>query len=323
MRLDSPELTIPHPDVIERPFVLDPWAQISAGRRLPLGNDNGPSANLLALRRRLSQSRSLLMGIVNITPDSFSDGGQAFNEIDLADRLNQLLLAPPSIIDLGGQSTRPGAEIVGIDEEWRRLSLALELLRSYQKDRVRPWLSIDTFRPELARRAIEWGAEIINDVSGLSDPEMREVAAGSRAHFVFMHHCGIPVTLGQTLPVDCDPVAEIYIWAERQIETLTDAGIDVGRLIFDPGIGFGKTPEQSLQIIRRASEFQRLPVRVMFGHSRKSYQRRVDSSEMADRDAITLVHSLHLARSGVEILRVHNVAAHRSALLAESRGGRS
>jgi 2-amino-4-hydroxy-6-hydroxymethyldihydropteridine diphosphokinase/dihydropteroate synthase len=312
------DLQIPHSGIAQRPFVLDPWVHLSGSKLIP---GLAPST-LLQTRRQLPSARPILMAILNLTPDSFSDGGVFFDDDAkvprrTSDRLAQLLKRPPAILDLGGQSTRPQAVVVSAEEEWRRLERALAFLQEFHQDRVRPWISIDTFRPEVARRALDWGVEMINDVSGLENPQMRELAAGSKKHFIFMHHLGVPVIPGQTLPVNCDPVGEVLRWAQARLELFAQAGISFDRLIFDPGIGFGKTPQQSRELIRRAAEFQVLPVRVLYGHSRKSYQQSIDPSPVADRDAITLIHSLHLARSGVEIIRIHDYEAHASALLAE------
>lgn len=314
--VSEPGLEIPHPGASIRPFVLDPWVHLSSSLRVP-----GFKGSVLETRRGLAQARPLLMAIVNITPDSFSDGGQFYSEASLTSLFRSLQETAPSIIDLGGQSTRPGAQIVGADEEWLRLRRALGLLQDAHAERVRPWVSIDTFRPELAVRAIDWGVEIINDVSGLKDPSMVELAAGTKAHFVFMHHVGIPVDRTRHLPTDRDPVEQVMEWALGRLDVFAKAGVDFDRLIFDPGIGFGKTAAQSLTLIRRAAEFKKLPVRVLFGHSRKSYQSKIDPSAAADREGITLAHSLHLAHQGIEILRVHNPKLHRSALLADEQLG--
>lgn len=315
---NEPDLTIPHADLRRRPFVLDPWIHLDPSFRLP---GLGSSDDLLASRRALGGARPVLMAIVNVTPDSFSDGGRFFTDDDLRARLRALLDEAPPILDLGGQSTRPGAEVVSLEEEWSRVNRALDLVHDlvHVVGPVRPWISVDTFRPEIARRALEKGVSLINDVSGLDDPAMVELAAGSRAQFVFMHHLGVPVDRTRCLPLDRDPVVEVREWALTKIDTLSRAGVDPGRLIFDPGIGFGKLAPQSLELIRRARELRTLPVRVLVGHSRKSYQRQTDPSGAADREAITLAHSLHLARAGVEILRVHDFRSHRSALLADEQ----
>jgi len=316
--------------------VLDPWIHLDPSFRPP-----GSSEDLLASRRALHGARPALMAIVNVTPDSFSDGGRFFTDDDLRVRLRTLLDEAPPILDLGGQSTRPGAEVVSLEEEWSRVNRALDLVHDLVREDsaptttadddaddddasgganpVGPWISVDTFRPEIARRALEKGARIINDVSGLDDPAMVELAAGSRAQFVFMHHLGVPVDRARSLPLDRDPVVAVREWALAKIDALSQAGVDPNRLIFDPGIGFGKLAPQSLEIIRRARELRALPVRLLVGHSRKSYQRQTDPSGSADREAITLAHSLHLARAGVEILRVHDFRSHRSALLADEQ----
>lgn len=335
--VSEPNLTVPHAEIARRPFVLDPWVHLAPSYQLPIGSSppateigspNGSSQSLspqslLQMRRRLSNARPLLMAILNITPDSFSDGGRFFDEETAAQRVGELLDLHPAMIDLGGQSTRPHAEMIDADEEWSRLSRALNIMKDMRAERVRPWLSIDTFRPEVAKKAIDWGVEIINDVSGLDDPEMRELARGTRAQFVFMHHMGVPADPERVLPPGADPVVEIMRWVENKLELFEKSGIDRDRLIFDPGVGFGKSAAHSVEIIRRAHEFKALPVRTLIGHSRKSYQKRIDPSLSADRDAITLAHSIFLASQGIEILRVHDIKSHRSALLADDQLVRS
>lgn len=314
-QIEAPGLSIPHREIANRAFVLDPWAALHPSRRLA-----GLNATVLELRRRNQLQQPLLMAIVNVTPDSFSDGGKAFLEADLQARLKDILDLRPAIIDIGGQSTRPGAEIVGLDEEWTRVQRALLALEPWRREPIRPWVSLDTFRPEIARRALEWGVEIINDVTGLTDPEMLRLARESQAQFVFMHHLGVPVDPRVHLPRECDPVAALHSWANTRVQHFVAQGIDPDRLIFDPGIGFGKLPRQSEELIKRAAEFKDLGVRVLFGHSRKSYQKQIvpepHTGVSADRDAVTLYHSLHLAQAGVEMLRVHDLRAHRSAWLA-------
>ena len=312
-RMKSPKLNLPHAGAFERPFVLDPWMALSPEQIL---ND---SKSVLQFRRQLVDPCPVLMGVVNITPDSFSDGGVNFSEESLREYFKNIAASPPSIIDLGGQSTRPGATVISESEEWSRLSRALSQVEALHEDRVRPWISIDTTRAKLARRAIEWGVEMINDVSGFDDPMMLELAASAQAQFVFMHHLGVPVNRAVTLPLSSDPVDEVMRWAETKLNLFIKAGVASERLIFDPGIGFGKTPEQSLALIDRVGEFKKLPVRVLMGHSRKSYQAqakvRYSHLDPSDRDAVTVEQSLEMAVNGVEFLRVHNVLAHRKAFL--------
>ncbi len=311
--IETAVLQIPHAGMRERPFVMDPWMALSPGRSL-----RGPRT-VLNQRRLLTDSCPILMGIVNVTPDSFSDGGENFSEAALKAYFKRISHSPPSIIDLGAQLTRPGAVVVGESEEWSRLERALRQVEEIHKDRVRPWISIDTFRGSLAARAVEWGVELINDVSGFNDPEMIELAASTEAQFIFMHHLGVPVKPGTTLRGDCDPVLEVKHWALEKVNKLVQAGISMDRLIFDPGIGFGKTSEQSQALVNRVAEFKDLPVRVLVGHSRKAYQRLVKERhthlDLQDIDAVTIHQSLDMAASGVEFLRVHNVLAHRKAFL--------
>ncbi len=318
-KIDAPELCIPHRELVRRAFVLDPWACLSPGRLLSPSMEI-ERTSLLKLRRLNQTRQPLLMAIVNVTPDSFSDGGEAFSEVELAAKFQSLVDLRPAILDIGGQSTRPGAEIVGSDEEWRRVARALGVLKEVEWRGARPWVSIDTFRPEIARRAIEWGVEIVNDVTGLESLEMVQLARESQAHFIFMHNVGVPADPQRTLSADADVVEVVIDFALKRMCELRDIGVDMHRLIFDPGIGFGKSAHHSLTLIRQAQQLvEALDLRILYGHSRKSYLRTVDPYSAADRDAMTLAHSVQLAQAGVEILRVHNVMAHHSTLLAREK----
>jgi dihydropteroate synthase len=254
------------------------------------------------------------MGIVNLTPDSFSDGGRFADWAAVETEVERMLAAGVHIIDLGAESTRPGATPLSASQEWQRLEPSLSRLQAHlASDRLRPRISVDTYHPENARRALERGVDIINDVSGLTNPAMIELARASRADWVAMHSLGVPARRAETLPSDEDPSVAVAAWLDVQIERWTKAGLDVGRVIFDPGIGFGKDPLQSLELLRCAGEFRRHGLRVLVGHSRKSFFGRVTSAAAVDRDVATLGASLALVAQGIDILRVHDVPLHTEA----------
>lgn len=251
--------------------------------------------------------RANLIGILNITPDSFSDGGMFANAATAAARCAALIAEGADYVDLGAESTRPGATPLTADAEWARLSPALDRLCSHA-----PRLSIDTRHAQTVRQALAQGVAIINDVSGLLDPAMREVLAAAKCDIVVMHSLSIPADKAVTLPEDCDPIEVVLQWKQRVTALAQQSGIDVARLIFDPGIGFGKTPQQSLALILRASELVSNGGHWLYGHSRKSFLTLFTNSLAQDRDALTLAFSASLAAAGVQYLRVHNVAAHRA-----------
>ena len=301
----TPDLVIPHVGVSERAFVLAPLAEIVPTRRLP-----GTKETVLQLKRRTHESLPAWMSVINVTPDSFSDGGRWLKGDEPTTVQPEFLGG--NYIDVGGESTRPGAVDVDPETEWRRVVPVLEHLDQQFAGRLlRPKISIDTRSPTTASRAIEAGASIVNDVSGLADPAMIEVLAGSRCDIVLMHSLSVPADPRNVLPLECDPLAALSSWFAEHLETLGRAGIALERVIIDPGIGFGKTATQSLEIISRARELMAFDCRVMFGHSRKSYLEPMTRVPPNERDPETLAVSARLASCGVDILRVHTLDLHR------------
>lgn len=303
-------LTIPHARLAERSFVLAPLSALAPSRVVP-----GSGRTVLELARALPERIPLWMGIVNLTPDSFSDGGRHASGGALAGLLEALDAGGVHILDLGAESTRPGATPLDAETEWARLEPALALvLERHAARRVRPLVSIDTYHAAVAARAIERGVDMINDVSGLTSDAMLELAAAhERVEFVAMHNVTIPADRAATLPADADPIAELNAWLFRQRRRWARAGLDPSRLIFDPGIGFGKDPLQSLTILRRLHDLELDGLRCLVGHSRKSFMRAFASSGAAERDLMTVGASLALCARGVDILRVHDVNAHTAA----------
>jgi len=299
---DADNLKIPHPGMWDRAFVLDPLKDLAPGLKIP-----GQSETVLSRARKLAGHAPLWMGILNLTPDSFSDGGSLADIETFGKTADEFTAVGADILDLGAESTRPGAAEVTAEEEWVRLKPALAHLRARDGEKIfRPRISIDTRRAVVAEKALAAGADWINDVSGLSDPAMISLLKESGCDYVLMHSLSVPADKNITLPPDCDPVAEVKLWAEKKIRMLADAGVNPEKIIFDPGIGFGKTAEQSRALLSRIEEFQSLPVRLMVGHSRKSFL----GGSVKDRDAESIRISLDLARRGVDILRIHEPAQH-------------
>ncbi|MFZ4540360.1 MAG: dihydropteroate synthase [Rickettsiales bacterium] len=250
-------------------------------------------------------NRPALVGIVNITPDSFSgDGKMARDAVQYAEIL---LNEGADIIDLGAESTRPGASLLSFEEEWARLGPVLEGIAN-QNWRMRTRLSIDTRHSQTAARALELGVDIINDVSSFADPAMIEMLEEHECDIIVMHNLSIPADPAHTLPPDCDMVAEILRWKASVTTKAQDRGIGKERLIYDPGIGFGKSAEQSLALIEAAPKLVASGGRWLYGHSRKSFLKKV--TDALDRDDATLEISVELAVAGVDYLRVHNIRRH-------------
>jgi 2-amino-4-hydroxy-6-hydroxymethyldihydropteridine diphosphokinase/dihydropteroate synthase len=306
----SERLSVPHPGITERAFVLTPLAALEPRLTIP----GRGSRTVLEHARAGSRHLPLWMGIVNLTPDSFSDGGELADSRDVDERVSTLFAGGAELVDLGAESTRPGATPLSADEEWSRLEPALGLLVDrYRGPLLRPRFSVDTYHVETARRALQLGADIINDVGGLTARPMIDLAATSGAEFVAMHNLGVPADKNRTLPADQDPTALVERWVEERLVDWERAGIDLARVAFDPGIGFGKNALQSLKLLRNIERFHRFGLRLLVGHSRKSFMHQVAAPSREDRDLFTVGVSLGLCRAGVDILRVHNVAAHAAA----------
>jgi len=251
-----------------------------------------------------------LMGIVNVTPDSFSDGGRFLEPQAAIDHALRLAEEGADLLDLGAESTRPGAEPVEADEQLRRL---LPVLGPLCEQTAVP-VSVDTSHPVVARAAVEAGAGVINDVTGFQDPALIALAAKTRAGVVAMHMRGTPRTM-QKDPVYHDVVQEVFDYLLSARDRLLAAGVELERIALDPGIGFGKTTEHNLALIREASRFHALGCPVVVGHSRKGFLGRIWGNMDADRLPGTIAVALALAFGGVEVLRVHDVAAVRQALV--------
>lgn len=252
----------------------------------------------------------LVMGIVNVTPDSFSDGGLRFSPQLAIDQALRLEDQGADILDIGGESTRPYAAIVDTDEEVRRVLPVFEALHS----RVKIPLSIDTSKAAVAQAAVDAGAQIINDVTGLSgDPAMLETAVRSGVGVCAMHMQGNPQTM-QDNPTYKDVTSEILDYLRQRDEALLDAGIPAEKICLDPGIGFGKTHAHNIELIQNIRAFHQLNRPILVGHSRKGFIAKLLDDKSANRDIGTLGISLLLARAGIQILRVHDVAMTKQAL---------
>jgi dihydropteroate synthase len=251
-----------------------------------------------------------LMGIVNVTPDSFSDGGKFFSPESAVHHALNLAAEGADILDIGGQSTRPYAEFVSCEEELRRVIPVVEQLANC----CPVPLSIDTFHAQVAREALAAGAEIVNDISGLSaDPHMLAVIAETGAGVCAMHMQGTPQTM-QDNPTYRDVAADIYAYLQQVRDRLQSHGISRDRMALDPGIGFGKTHQHNLDLLAAAGQFHALGCPLLLGPSRKGFIAKVIGDKSADRLAGTTGVVLALARAGVQIIRVHEIAPIRQAL---------
>ena len=250
------------------------------------------------------------MGILNVTPDSFSDGGR-FAAVDSALEQARLMIAEgAAIIDIGGESTRPGAAPVSADEEIARTVPVIQSLRKEWDG----WISIDTTKPDVAKAALDAGADIVNDVSGLRDPDMVTVCVESACAICVMHMQGTPQTM-QEAPSYGDVVAEVRAYFEERLAALTEAGIDAECLCFDPGIGFGKTLEHNLALLRSLDTLSPQDTPLLLGLSRKSFiGKLLGDDAMELRDWPTVALTAKAREQGVMLHRVHEVQPNLQAL---------
>jgi dihydropteroate synthase len=255
--------------------------------------------------------RALVMGIINTTPDSFSDGGSFLNPADAVAHGKKLVTEGAEILDIGGESTRPGAESVSASEEMDRVLPVIRALRRESEVMI----SIDTSKAAVARAALEAGADIINDVTGLrGDPEMPQLAASSQAGVVIMHMQGEPRTM-QVAPRYDDVVREVGEFFRQALDQAVERGIDPMRIALDPGIGFGKTPEHNRCLLANLSAFLEFQRPLLVGLSRKSFLGwLIGSSKMEDRFWPGVALTSLCRERGARIVRVHDVKSHTDAL---------
>ncbi len=241
------------------------------------------------------------MGVVNVTPDSFSDGGRFFDREAAVSHARRLAQEGADIIDFGGESTRPGAAPVSEQEELDRVIPVLQTLNPFDKP-----ISVDTRRPAVMKAALAAGASMINDIQALAAPGALEAVAGTDCAVCLMHMKGTPATMQQEPRYD-DVVAEVKAFLKEAVARATAAGIERARIVADPGFGFGKTVAHNLEILRKLAEFQALGVPILAGLSRKSTIGKITGRPADERLAGSLAMALLALQGGAKILRVHDV----------------
>lgn len=316
--LKTEKLTLPHKHLLERPFALWPLADLA-----PLWHFQDKTAAELVeqwgsrfsgcapyhthqLYQRIDTPQ--LVGIINITPDSFADGGQFLAADKAMQQAMHLIYSGATVLDIGAEPTSPNASPIDPETEWLRLEPVLEAIKAIKQSLfLVPKISVDTRHADVAAKALNFGVDWINDVSGLDDPKMREIVASSGTDCVIMHHRSIPERRNDVMPRDRDPIDVIYHWGEARIQELENQGIVREKIIFDPGIGFGKMAEQSLLILQQVQVFAQLGVRILIGHSRKTCLSLFTDLPFTERDIETTAVSLFLATQPVDFLRLHQV----------------
>lgn len=319
----SEQLTIPHPQLLNRWFALMPLAQLEPQWLFPVPDHEAYQQELHQLAHQChieALNRFVLfpefVGILNITPDSFSDGNQYIAASAAVEQAFKLIQSGASVLDIGGQSTRPGATLLSAQQEWHRLEPVLqELILAISPLREQPRLSLDTFYLENARRAInQYRFSWMNDVSGNINAELACLLKETDSHYVATHHLGIPANKQQILSSHRDPLKVIETWGLQQLELANQYDIDVKKIILDPGLGFGKTVWHNLLLLEAESIFAKWNVPVMLGHSRKSFWNLPSQQQnfsLKDFDSACLAALAHNAK--VHYWRVHDVALHHQA----------
>ncbi|MEZ8313238.1 dihydropteroate synthase [Vibrio splendidus] len=257
---------------------------------------------LKANNKTLVLDRPHVMGILNVTPDSFSDGGK-FNSLDNAlQQAERMIQAGVSIIDIGGESTRPGAPDVSLEEELARVIPAIKAIRT----KFDVWISIDTSKAEVMRQAVEAGADLINDVRALQEPGALQAAAEANVPVCLMHMKGQPRTM-QASPVYDDVLMDVEAFLQERVEACDAVGISKEQLILDPGFGFGKTIEHNYHLLAHLEKFHTLGLPVLAGMSRKSMIFKLLDKAPADCMVASVTCATIAAMKGAQIIRVHDV----------------
>ncbi len=255
-----------------------------------------------------------LMAIINATPDSYFSASRVLLD-SLSERVQKLEQEGADIFDIGGESTRPGAEEVSLNDELRRVLPVIECVRSMSQKPI----SIDTMKPEVAEEAIQKGVTLINDISGLRDNRMIQLLQRyEHVECVIMHMLETPKTMQNNPTYENGVVQSVYDFFSYKLDELRQKGISPGRIILDPGIGFGKTLQDNLLLMRNVSYFKKIGCRLLYGVSRKLWIRDLLHRTVEERLPGTLAAALFLAQEGVDILRVHDVEAHKDVLKTAS-----
>lgn len=324
--IDLPDLKIPHAELLNRPFLIHLIASLDLECRYSCSTNNFYNNKTFTEIAHLIENQGIIrsfvlspqfVGIINVTPDSFSDGGLSFRKEDAVKNFTRLLDEGAAIIELGAQSTRPSTLIINEDEEYTRLENVLEELIEIikQKEVI---VSIDSFSPKVIKHILKkYPISFINLVKNNLDDYTLRLIADYNCKIITMHSLTIPPQKQKCLDFEKPPIASLNIWAEQKITKLEKCGFERKNIIFDPGIGFGKSVYQNLYLLQHIKEFKNLGCEILIGHSRKSYISAFYNSKAPVRDLETIAISKYLAESGIDYLRVHNVIEHQRFFVAD------
>ncbi len=315
----SEYLNIPHQRLLERPFALMPllevWPQLRKSLVLPSWSEQW--VDLKPFNTQPSQNFfwPKMVGIVNLTDDSFSDGGVFLEETKLAEHIAELLKQGADVLDFGGESTKPNAAFVTEEQELKRLVFGFDVLKQIKNSAS---ISLDCRRPAVAGKILEqYKVDFLNDVEGFGSNGMCELAKTSGLKAIVMHSLGIPPKKDLVLNQKESPVLQINKWWNEKLHSLVSLGLDQNKLILDSGIGFGKTKSQTISLLNNASDINSLGCEVLLGHSRKSYQTLFSDRESSQRDLETSLVTAKLNFSNIHYLRVHDLKTQKIAMSAE------
>lgn len=266
-----------------------------------------------------------IVGILNITPDSFSDGGKFNSQNSAISQTKKMIEEGAEMIDIGAESTRPGATAINSEEEILRLEKILPEIVNFvkhhnQKNKTNIQTAIDSYHFKTIKWAISQGIDIVNDVSGLKDEKIIDFIAKNNIKTIFMHSLSVPADPNIIINQDIDAVDEVLKWAQEKVKFLEQKGVRKSQLIFDIGVGFSKTASQSIRLIKNIARFKSLGLPLYVGHSKKRFldqihQEQNSENKMQDRAQKTLEISKFLAKNNVDYIRVHDVLANKKAII--------
>jgi 2-amino-4-hydroxy-6-hydroxymethyldihydropteridine diphosphokinase / dihydropteroate synthase len=315
----SENLNIPHQRLLERPFALCPLLEVWPDLKSKLQLPNWASAWIepKPFNTRVSQNYfwPKMMGVLNLTEDSFSDGGVYLDETKLAQRMSELISQGVDILDFGGESTRPNATLVNEEQELQRLEFGFRILKQINNTVE---VSLDSRRASVASRILEkYKVDYLNDVEGFSSNGMRELAKASKLKCVVMHSLSVPPRADLVLSPNENPVVQINNWWSEKLHDLLSFGLDKNNLILDCGIGFGKTKAQNISLLKQSFELNSLGCEILIGHSRKSYQTLYSSREASKRDLETALVTNRINFANINYLRVHDALTQKIAMTSK------
>ncbi len=313
----SPKLTIPHSEAFNRAFVILPCLKLSSLKKI--------TPEILSWQNSLAQELPFhtqisplhweeIMGIVNLTPDSFSDGHQTFSSSEFQQKMLQLLREGAEILDFGAESTRPNSQMITDVEEQARLAPYLSLIKELQQ--THPFkISLDSRYPSTYRMILKHlQLDYFNDVEGFQHPELFPLAAQTQCACIFMHSLSVPPHPQKIIDPKTSPIETLLFWGQEKMAEFAKWNIPSSKLIFDPGLGFGKNLPQNFSVVREVTQFHQLKIPFLIGHSRKRFLDPLAQIEASKRDLETAILTSQLSLKGSSILRVHDVAQTKRAL---------